>query len=242
MSNLARFEDLVEQRALAALSKETRNARWAPSTYRRTQEVETKLDLSDLPMASDLLEAVAAAGVLSWNIRDERHCLYAKPSDSRSVCVINVLRPPRLWVKVKCGARRVESARELPFIVRHGNKLDCSRAAESEVRRHLAGLDVVAEYDKKCINVFFPHRRSIFSMSFSLARTAAGLTHFQAEFEYEACMDTWVCPSVDEVLTRTDELFLDMLPAYEGLLNATSKLDFFRQQAPCYDTRQVCWE
>jgi hypothetical protein len=223
MNTAENTEDNVEQVVRDLLPAELEGVAWDSATRKGSVEVETKVDISEIEDVIDVVQIIEGMGVISWNVRDEIHDLYE--IDSGSVCRISFPRGHEVWLKEKTNCQKVLSPRMLPFILRQGVKYKPGGMGYSEVLKKIAALECLQTYSKRCINIFFPFKESVFSLSFSLAKNESGFVHNQMEFEYEGGAAPEYSLAIDQVLLRFDELFNDKFSHLVGRLNTVSKLE-----------------
>ena len=217
------FASSIESAVREMLPPLLKNAPWKLHSQARTIEIETKIDIQDVADARSVLLRVSELELLSWNSRREIHELYPT-EEGGSLCRITFLEGEDVWIKEKRRSKILTTPGHMPFIVREGFKFKpCDVDFGSSLKR-IRELECLSIFSKRCINVFFRHLDSIFSLSYSLASDGDKFHHYQMEFEHEDAEASCPLP-IHAVLQRFDHLFhstfYDLIPR----LNAVSKLE-----------------
>jgi hypothetical protein len=192
------------------------------------EEIECKVDMSHAHEKSRLVLVQSVFQIPEVLVsrqprRSERHHAYTS-GDVRTILTC----AKEVWVKRKRNTRIISTPKGTPFLQREEVLTDPSKSDYQQLLVDTLNMTYVGSFQKEMVDIWIWYRDFHFTMTLADAMSKNG-TLTQIEFEYDGHHPNGQSPSLEEVLTRFDELVAGVPSLSPSSFTTQTKFDWLVQ-------------
>ncbi|MDB4977995.1 MAG: hypothetical protein JWM56_181 [Candidatus Peribacteria bacterium] len=189
-------------------------------------EMETKVDIYDLPEVLRVMRALKSMNISDTALRSEEHHFFAHNADEHHALIL-VQGSSEVWIKSKRGQMPLLTPSDrIPVLLRQEKKLRPQSPEYFQAFHSVVNTPFIGSFQKDCLDVSFVHKDLVFTLTLSLAETKDGNQLFQFELELDGHLSETPMPNLQQILSEFERVARHILPVEAARFTTHQKIEW----------------